>query len=318
MRLTHQPHDWLRAVPLVFVLIWSTGFIVARYGMPHAPPLSFLCVRYALSLLCFFAWVLLARVPWPQGRQQWLHLAVVGALMHAGYLAGVWSAVKAGMGAGLIALLVGLQPVLTALWTSAMGARVTRAQWCGLLLGLAGLAMVVWHKLGVHAGVAAGVHAGAHVGVHVGVVAEATPHTLSLAVAALLCITVGTLYQKRFVAPCDVRSANAVQQLAALLLVLPFAWLEPEPMHWNAQLIGAMAWSVLVLSVGGSSLLYMLIQRGAATQVTSLLYLVPPTTAIMAWWLFGEPITVLTLVGTLLTAVGVLLVVRAPAPQNGA
>jgi drug/metabolite transporter (DMT)-like permease len=103
-----QPSLWLRAIPIIFVLIWSTGFIVARYGMPHAPPLSFLCVRYALSLLCFVLWVLAARVPWPQGHSQWLHLAAVGALMHAGYLGGVWSAVKAGMGAGLIALMVGL------------------------------------------------------------------------------------------------------------------------------------------------------------------------------------------------------------------
>jgi drug/metabolite transporter (DMT)-like permease len=288
-----QPSLWLRAIPTIFVLIWSTGFIVARYGMPHAPPLSFLCVRYALSLLCFVLWVLVARVPWPQGHRQWGHLAVVGALMHAGYLGGVWSAVKAGMGAGLIALMVGLQPVLTALWVSAMGARVSSRQWWGLLLGLLGLALVVWHKLGAGG--------------------EATAFTLLLALGALLCITAGTLYQKRFVAPCDVRSANAVQQFAALVLVLPWAWLEAEPMYWNNQLIGAMAWSVLVLSLGGSSLLYLLIQRGAAMQVTALLYLVPPCTALMAWALFGEMMLPLSLLGTVITAVGVLLVVRIPA-----
>jgi drug/metabolite transporter (DMT)-like permease len=288
-----QPSLWLRAIPIIFVLIWSTGFIVARYGMPHAPPLSFLCVRYALSLLCFVLWVLAARVPWPQGRSQWLHLAVVGALMHAGYLGGVWSAVKAGMGAGLIALMVGLQPLLTALWVSAMGARVSSRQWWGLLLGLLGLALVVWHKLGAGG--------------------EATAFTLSLALGALLCITAGTLYQKRFVAPCDVRSANAVQQFAALVLVLPRAWLEAEPMYWNNQLIGAMAWSVLVLSLGGSSLLYILIQRGAAMRVTALLYMVPPCTALMAWVLFGEMVSLLTLTGTLITAFSVLLVVRTPA-----
>ena len=134
---------------------------------------------------------------------------------------------------------------------------------------------------------------------------------LSFAVGALLCITVGTLYQKRFVAPCDVRSANAVQLLAALVATLPLALLEPEAMAWNGELLGAMAWSVLGLTLGGSSLLYLLIQRGAAASVTSLMYLVPPSTALIAWLLFAEPITATTLAGTALTAFGVSLVVRA-------
>jgi drug/metabolite transporter (DMT)-like permease len=281
----------IRLMPLVFVLIWSTGFIVARYGMPHAPPMKFLAVRYALSILCFLPWIMLARVAWPRTRTQWLHLGVTGMLMHAGYLGGVWAAVKAGMGSGLSSLIVGLQPVLTAIWLSATGARVTRRQWAGLALGFAGLALVVSRKFGQGA--------------------EADWLNLSFAVLALFCITIGTLYQKRFVTPCDVRSANAVQLGAALLVTLPLTLLEAEPMHWNADLMGAMAWSVLALTLGGSSLLYLLIQRGAATAVTSLLYLVPPTTALMAWALFSEPITVVTLVGTALTAFGVSLVVRA-------
>lgn len=283
---------WLAAMPAVFVLIWSTGFIVARYGMPHAPPFSFLTVRYALSVLCFGAWVRLAGVPLPRGRAQWGHLAVTGVLMHAGYLGGVWAAVKAGMGSGLSSLIVGLQPVLTAVWMSWHGSRVSRWQWLGLLLGFAGLVLVVSAK------VAQG--------------GEASWHTLSLAVMALFSITTGTLYQKRHVAPCDVRSASAVQLGAALLVSLPLAWLEPEAIDWTPELIGAVAWSVLALSLGASSLLYLLIQRGAATSVTSLLYLVPPCTAALAWLLFGEPITGLTLVGTALTAVGVSLVVRGP------
>ena len=283
---------WLAAMPAVFVLIWSTGFIVARYGMPHAPPFSFLCVRYALSVLCFGAWVKLAGVPLPRSRAQWGHLAVTGVLMHAGYLGGVWAAVKAGMGSGLSSLIVGLQPVLTAVWMSWQGSRVSRWQWLGLLLGFAGLVLVVSAKV-VQGG-------------------EASWHTLSLAVMALFSITTGTLYQKRHVAPCDVRSASAVQLGAALLVSLPLAWLEPEAIDWTPELIGAVAWSVLALSLGASSLLYLLIQRGAATSVTSLLYLVPPCTAALAWLLFGEPITGLTLVGTALTAVGVSLVVRGP------
>jgi drug/metabolite transporter (DMT)-like permease len=284
----------IRAMPWVFVLIWSTGFVVARFGMPHAPPLKFLALRYGLSLVCFGAWVGLARIAWPRTPAQFGHLAVVGVLVHAGYLGGVWAAVKAGIGAGTVALLVGLQPVLTALWVSATSgeqARVTRAQWAGLALGLAGLTLVVWHKLGG---------------------GEVTHANLALAVFALISITTGTLYQKRFVAPCDVRSASAIQLFAALAVTLPLALLEAEPVVWHPQLIGAMAWSVLALTLGGSSLLYLLIQRGAATEVTSLMYLVPPCTAVLAWLLFGEVFTWSMVLGMVLTASGVALVVRSP------
>jgi drug/metabolite transporter (DMT)-like permease len=289
----------IRAMPAVFVLIWSTGFIVAKFGLPYAPPLSFLVLRYALSIVCFLVWSRLARAAWPQGRRQWLHLAVTGVLMHAGYLGGVWVAVKGGMGAGLAALIVGLQPVLTALWLSWVGAsggaaghsKVTPRQWLGLLLGLAGLLLVVARKFGSGS--------------------EVTALTLGCTVFALLSITTGTLYQKRFMQPTDVRTANTVQLMAALLVTLPFALLETEAIVWNASFIGALVWAALALTLGGSSLLYLLIQRGAATSVTSLLYLVPPTTAVMAWALFGEAITVTTIVGMALTALGVSLVVRA-------
>jgi drug/metabolite transporter (DMT)-like permease len=293
---------WVRAMPGVFVLIWSTGFIVARYGMPYAPPLSFLAVRYALSILCFLPWIVLAGVRWPQSRAQWMHLGVTGVLMHAGYLGGVWVAVKAGMGSGLSSLIVGLQPVLTAIWLSHMGGmqgRVSARQWMGLTLGFAGLVMVVWRKF-----------EGGSPG------DTATMSNLLAAAAALLAITAGTLYQKRFVTACDVRTANATQLLAALVVTLPLALLESESMQWNAQLVGAMAWSVLVLTLGGSSLLYMLIQRGAAASVTSLMYLVPPCTAAIAWLLFDEPVTPLTLLGTAITALGVGIVVRSPAVSN--
>jgi drug/metabolite transporter (DMT)-like permease len=143
-----------------------------------------------------------------------------------------------------------------------------------------------------------------------------TPWTLSMAVLALLSITTGTLYQKRYVQPCDVRSANTVQLLAAALVTLPLVWVESEAVQWHPSLLGAMAWSVLGMTLGGSSLLYMLIQRGAAASVSSLMYLVPPCTAILAWFLFDEPITLTTLMGIVLTAVGVSLVVRSPASQR--
>ncbi len=289
---------WVRATPAVFVLIWSTGFIVARYGMPHSPPFSFLVVRYVLSIACFLPWIFWAKVPWPQNRMQWLHLSVTGMLMHGGYLGGVWVAVKAGMGSGLSSLIVGFQPVLTAIWLSyslrgSGQPGVSRRQWLGLLLGFVGLLMVVWRKLTLGSPMD-----------HV------TSLNMAFAVGALFSITIGTLYQKRFVQPCDVRSANTVQIMAALAITVPLALAETELMQWNPELVGAMAWSVLGLTVGGSALLYVLIQRGAAASVTSLMYLVPPTTAIMAWLLFGETITAATLVGTALTALGVSLVVR--------
>ena len=291
-------------MPAVFVLIWSTGFIVAKFGLPYAPPLTFLALRYAFSIACFLVWVRFSRARWPRGRSQWLHLALTGVLMHAGYLGGVWVAVKAGMGSGLAALIVGLQPVLTALWISWAGAssssmasktQVTPRQWAGLVLGLGGLLLVVARKFGAGS--------------------EVTLLTLGSTLFALCCITVGTLYQKHFVQPTDVRTANAIQLAAALLVTLPFSFMETEAIVWNTEFIGAMAWSVLALTLGGSSLLYLLIQRGAATAVTSLLYLVPPTTAVMAWVLFGESITLATVAGTALTALGVSLVVRPAKPQ---
>ncbi len=292
----------VQAMPAVFVLIWSTGFIVARYGMPHAPPFTFLAFRYVLSVACFVVWALAARAVWPSDRRQMWHLGVTGVLMHAGYLGGVWAAVKLGMGAGLSALLVGLQPVLTGLWLSALGGEVTRRQWTGLVLGLGGLVLVVWQKLGL---------------------GEVNGANLAFAVTALVSITAGTLYHKRFVQPCEVRTANLVQLAAAFVVTLPLALMETESPRWftasgalNTELAGAMAWSVLGMTLGGSSLLYLLIQRGAATRVTSLMYLVPPTTALMAWVLFDEPITALTVAGVALTALGVSVVVRSPVPQR--
>ena len=298
-----QNTAWIKAMPAVFVLIWSTGFIVARYGMPYAPPFTFLLWRYLFSILCFLPWILLARVAWPTDRKQFLHLAVTGMLMHAGYLGGVWAAVKAGMGSGLSSLIVGIQPVLTAIWLSTMTQgegqhRVSGRQWLGLLLGFAGLVMVVSRKF-----------------VQGTPLDHVTPANMGWALMALLAITSGTLYQKRFVKPCDVRTANTVQLMAAAVVTLPLALLEPEGMQWNGQLMGAMAWSVLGLTLGGSSLLYMLIQRGAAATVASLMYLVPPTTALIAWFLFDEAITAMTLLGTAITAVGVSLVVRPATPR---
>lgn len=286
---------FVRAMPWLFVAIWSTGFVVARGAMPHAPPFGFLAIRFALSFLCLAAWVAAVGAAWPTSRAQVGHLVVTGILIQGAYLGGVWAAVKAGLGAGTVALIVGLQPVLTAIWVAqssrASGqAGVTSRQWLGLAFGFAGIGLVVWRKLG----------------------GEVTPANLAMSVVALLGITVGTLYQKRFVGPCDVRSASAVQMLAGLVVCAPLALVETEPIQWHVDLVAAMAWSVFVLTLGGSSLLYLLIQRGEATAVTSLLYLVPPCTALMAWAMFDESLTPIMMLGMALTVVGVALVVRSP------
>jgi drug/metabolite transporter (DMT)-like permease len=279
-------------MPPLFVLLWSTGFIVARYGMPLSPPFKFLELRYLCSIVFLVPWILISKIKWPQGRLQWLHLSVTGLLIQAGYLGGVWFGVKSGIGSGLTALIVGLQPVLTAIWLSSRQHQITRRQWLGLWLGLCGVILVLFNKL-------------------IGGI-ELTTWGLIAEICALLSITTGTLYQKAFVKPCDVRTANTVQLIAAALITLPLALLESEAIQWSDQFFYALTWSVVGLTIGASSLFYLLIQKGASSSVTSLMYLVPPTTAFMAWLLFGEPITLITLVGVALTAVGVSLVVRVP------
>jgi len=263
--------------------------------MPYAPAMSFLTIRCALSVLCFALWISASgarKVTWPESPAQWLHWGVTGILVQGGYLSGVWLAIKGGMGAGLSSLIVGLQPILTGLWIGLVTKeeRFDVWRWLGLFLGFAGLLLVVSGKLTV-----------GH---------EVTPQTLGLSLMALLSITVGTLYQKRYVKPIDIRVGNAISLVGATLLCLPFALMDTEPMIWHPQLMLAMGWAVLGLSLGGSSLFYMLVQRGAATSVTSLLYLVPPTTAAIAWLLFNEHISLVTVAGTLLCALGVWFVVR--------
>lgn len=275
--------------PLVFVLLWSTGFIVARYGMPYAEPMTFLLLRFLLALGLLLPLILLMRAPWPEPGLA-LRIALAGALLQAGYLGGVWAAVREGMTAGLVALIVGLQPIITACLASFLNERLRPYQWLGLGLGLLGVALVVWAKLSL---------------------TGLSSLSLGLSILALASITAGTLYQKKFCPQFDLRTGTAVQYLAAAVICLPWVFgVETREIIWTVELIGALAWSVLAISLGAIFLLFVLIREGAATQVTSLLYLTPPTTAIMAFVLFNEPITLLTILGTASTAVGVWLVMR--------
>lgn len=285
--------NWLSPVPLFFVLLWSTGFITAKYGLPYAPPLSFLILRCLGAVLVLLPVVLLMRAPWPRGRV--LHVAVAGLLLQAGYLGGVWSAIKIGMPAGLTALIVGLQPILTAFAAPLVGERVTPRQWLGLVLGLSGVALVVYARLSLHA---------------------LAPAAVLLCVLALLSITAGTLYQKRFCPRFDLRTGTVIQFGASVVVLLPLAVLEEgfdlrlSRVDWTPQFTGALLWSILALSIGAIFLLYRLISRNDATRVTSLLYLTPPTTALMAWLMFGESLSALGLAGMAVAVAGVAFVVK--------
>lgn len=280
-----------RLIPVIFVFVWSTGFIVARYGMPYSEPMTFMFLRFTGVLIVMVPVALLARVTWPS-RQQILHIGVAGTMLQAGYLGGVWAAVKLGMSASLVALIMGLQPIFTA-WLSALVAeRVTARQWLGLMAGLTGVGMVVMAKFSL-----------------IGLSAM----SLSLAGLALASITIGTLYQKRFCPSFDLRVGSTIQFAAAALVCLPFMFVfETRQIEWVFPMIASLLWSIFALSIGAISLLFIMIRDGAATKVTSLLYMTPPTTAVMAWFLFDEPITPMTVAGTAVTVLALLLVIKAP------
>ena len=280
-------------MPFVFVLIWSTGFIVAKFGLPYAPPLTFLLLRFSGVLLALLPLVLLMRAPWPLGRIR--HIALAGILVQAGYLGGVWCAIKLGMPAGLSALIVGMQPILTAFAAPLVGESVRGRQWIGLIFGICGVGLVVANKISL-----------------IGLSWE----SIALCVMALLSITSGTLYQKRYCPVFDLRTGTIIQFAASFVVTLPFAILFEDltpalqTVQWTSNFIGALLWSVLALSIGAIFLLFALIRKSAATQVTSLMYLTPPTTAVMAWIMFGEAFSIVGMAGMVLAVIGVALVVR--------
>ena len=281
-------------IPIIFVFVWSTGFIVARYGMPHSEPMTFMFLRFTGVLVVMVPVALWARVTWPS-RRQCLHIAIAGTMLQAGYLGGVWAAVKLGMSASLVALIMGLQPIFTAWLAALVAERVTARQWLGLLAGLTGVGMVVMAKFSL-------------IGLSL--------TSLGLSIVALASITIGTLYQKRYCPNFDLRVGSTIQFAASVLVCLPFIFaLETREIEWVFPMIAALLWSIFALSIGAISLLFIMIRDGAATKVTSLLYLTPPTTAVMAWLLFDEPITAMTVAGTAVTVVALLLVMKAPSKE---
>ncbi len=279
------------AVPGLFVLLWSSGFIGAKLGLPYCEPLTYLSLRYACVVALMLPVCWLARATWPSSWRETGHVLVAGALIQAGYLGGVFVAISLGMPAGVAAVIVGLQPILTAFLSEHMvDERATRRQWVGLVLGFLGVVTVVWTKMSLGA---------------------VTWASAFFALVALVSITVGTLYQKRHLGGVDMRTNSVLQFIAAFAVTAPFAVLtETMQVQWTAQFLLALGWMVFGLSLGAVFLLFHLIRRGAATAVASLIYLCPPLTAILAWLVFGEVYTLWAAAGMVLTAAGVWLAVK--------
>ena len=276
-----------RFVPLLFVLLWSTGFLGAKFGLPHAEPLAFLLVRYLLVITLMTVLALLSRARWPGDLRQWFHIGVSGLLVHGLYLSGVFISISMGLSAGVASLIVGMQPLLTAtLAGRLLGENVLPRQWLGLVLGFVGVALVVSHKLGSGFGMEA----------------------LVPAFAALIGITAGTLYQKRFCPHFDWCSGAVAQFLPTAVITAAIVFItDGFRIDWTGEFVFALGWLVLVLSVGAISLLNWLIRHGSAVNVASLFYLTPPTTALLAWLLFGETLGGLALAGMALAVWGVYL-----------
>jgi drug/metabolite transporter (DMT)-like permease len=287
------PANWLwqAGTPGLFVLLWSTGFIFAKMGLPYAEAFTFLTWRFAIVTLLMLAVALATRAPWPRDLKMGGHIAVVGVLMHGTYLGGTFAAIGAGVSAGVAALIVGLQPLLTATVVGPLlGERVSPRQWLGLVLGFGGVALVLWNKLGL---------------------GEAPLWGYGFSFLSLLGITVATLYQKRYCSTMDWRSGGVIQYAAAAIAMLPPALLfETGVVRWTAEFVVAIGWLVVMLSFGAVTLLNWLIRRGAAAKIASLFYLVPPVVAVESYVIFDEVLRPAALVGMALTALGVALVMR--------
>ena len=291
-RVSQDQKEMLVALtPLLFVLLWSTGFLGAKFGLPHAEPLTFLLIRFALVCAILLPVAMLTGARWPQTRGAVLHIAIAGLLIHATYLGGVFIAIHRGLPAGTAALITGLQPLLTGLIAAPyLGERISRRQWLGLLLGFGGVFMVVADKASL---------------------AEANLGNVLPAFVAVLGITIGTLYQKRHGGSMDVRTGSIIQFAASgLVMALLAPLFETMQVAWTGEFLFALGWLTLVLSLGAISLLILMIRHGAASRVASFFYLVPATTALFAYLLFGETLGPISLAGMVVTALGVALANR--------
>jgi len=280
-------------LPGIFVFLWSTGFIGSKIVTQHAPPLTFLAIRFALAAIVLAPIILLYKSQWPDKISDYCHSAIVGALVHAVYLGGVFWAISLGTGAGISSLIVGLQPLLTlCLSVALLGEKTGLVKIIGVFTGLVGFVVVIVERTGIN---------------------ELSTTGLLLCSASLLGISAGTVYQKKISTTVDLLPGIFLQYLGALAVLLPFALLlEPFEIHWNTEFILATLWLVLVLSIGAILLLMMLIRRADAGDVASLFYLVPPLTALEAFLLFGEKLSLIAIGGMSLCVAGVAMVLHKP------
>jgi drug/metabolite transporter (DMT)-like permease len=284
---------FIRAAPLTFALLWSSGFIVAKYAAPDADPFTFLTVRFGVTILALGLIAVASRAPWPASAREACHSMMAGVLLHGGYVGGVWWAVAQGLPAGISGLITAAQPLLTALLAAPLlGERVTRGQWCGIVGGFVGIVLVLAPRLAAVDMAALG--------------AVAVPMIVNF--GATVSVTLGTFYQKRFVAGADLRTGTCWQYVGALALVAPLA-LATESLRFDptATLLAALAWSVLVMSMAAIMLLLLMIRHGEVSRIATLIYLVPPLTAVEAFVLFGESLSAVQIVGMAVTATGVWL-----------
>jgi drug/metabolite transporter (DMT)-like permease len=276
-------------LPALFVLLWSSGYIGSKVGTLYTGPITFLAIR--LFAPCIILAVLIAayRAPWPRSAAQVFHIAVVGILLHCVCFGGILLSLQLGVQAGVVALISGVHPLVVAVGAALfLDERINRFHVAGLALGIAGVVLVVWHKLALGIGTSAGVAAAA---------------------VSLLGLSAGTLYQKRFCAQMDLRTGALIQHAAACVVAAAYAFLiEQRAVDWSVPLIAALAWMSVVLSLGSISIFYTLLRHGAAAKVSSLFFLMPPATAVMGWVAFGETFQLVGLVGMLLTVVGVAAV----------
>ncbi|PCI38512.1 MAG: EamA family transporter [Rhodospirillaceae bacterium] len=291
MTTENNSSAWVLAMPATFVLLWSTGFIGAKLGLPYAEPFTFLFLRFAILTVLLILIALAFRAPWPKTWAEMTTLSVVGLLVHGAYLGGVFAAISVGVPAGITAVIVGLQPLLTALGAGLfLDETITKRQWLGFALGLVGVLLVLGDKLSLD---------------------MENIYGIMYAVIALLGITVGTLYQKSHGHAMDLRSGSAIQFAVAAIPMGLLAWFfESRDVHWTGEFVFALGWLVIVLSLGAMTLLFLLIRSGGAAKIASLFYLVPPVTAIFAWALFGESLGLMALGGMGIVVIGVALVTK--------
>ncbi|MEG3618484.1 DMT family transporter [Magnetovibrio sp. PR-2] len=289
---------WLAAMPGVFVLLWSTGFVGAKLGLPYAEPFTFLFLRYFALVVILVLVAFAFRAPWPKGIATWWHVGVVGVTVHGGYLGGVFYSIYAGLPTSVTAIIVGLQPLLSAVGAHMfLSERIRARQWLGLVLGLLGVALVLGDKITLN------------IDGYLGPV---------FAVSALFCMTFGTIYQKRHNEQMDLRSGSAIQfGAAAIPTGIGAVLFETREVVWSGEFIFTLSWLTIVISIGAITLLFILIRQGAVAKVASLFYLVPPVTAVYGWLMFGETLSALSLVGMAVVVMAVALATHSVPEQEG-